>query len=107
MTNDSAFSRIFIEDPLVGGAHINLNFYRTLMTYDPPIAPEAFDLCPLLLAHPAEDNWTPLAVSKPFFDRLACDKELVMLENCGHWTQQEKPGEVNALMLDWLTNRRN
>ena len=23
-------------------------------------------------------------------------------EGCGHWTQQEKPAEVNALLLDWL-----
>jgi len=22
--------------------------------------------------------------------------------DCGHWTQQEKPGDVNRLMLDWL-----
>ncbi|MGI9421632.1 MAG: alpha/beta hydrolase [Hyphomicrobiaceae bacterium] len=91
MTNNPAFSRIFIEDPLVGGARINLDFYRSLMIYDPPIAPESFDLCPLLLAHPAEDRWTPLAVSKPFFDRLACDKELVMLEGCGHLPYEE-PG---------------
>ena len=25
-----------------------------------------------------------------------------MLEGCGHWTQQERPDEVNALLLDWL-----
>jgi pimeloyl-ACP methyl ester carboxylesterase len=25
-----------------------------------------------------------------------------MLEGCGHWTQQERPAEVTALLLDWL-----
>ena len=25
-----------------------------------------------------------------------------ILEGCGHWTQQEKPEEVNALILPWL-----
>jgi pimeloyl-ACP methyl ester carboxylesterase len=25
-----------------------------------------------------------------------------MLEGCGHWTQQERPEEVNALLLGWL-----
>ncbi len=25
-----------------------------------------------------------------------------VLEGCGHWTQQERPGEVNALLVDWL-----
>jgi alpha-beta hydrolase superfamily lysophospholipase len=91
MTNDPAISRVFIEDPLVGGARINLDFYRTLMIYHPPVPPEEFDLCPLLLAHPAEDEWTPLAVSQPFFERLACDKELVTLEGCGHFPYEE-PG---------------
>ena len=23
----------------------------------------------------------------------------------GHWTQQEKPAEVNAVLLDWLDRR--
>jgi pimeloyl-ACP methyl ester carboxylesterase len=26
-----------------------------------------------------------------------------LLEGCGHWTQQERPDEVNALLLDWLS----
>lgn len=25
-----------------------------------------------------------------------------VLDGCGHWTQQERPDEVNALLLDWL-----
>jgi len=36
---------------------------------------------------------------------LVTDLELHMLDNCGHWSQQEKPDEVNALMLDWLQRR--
>ncbi len=91
MTNDPAFSRIFIDDPLVGRARINLGFYRSMTVYEPPITPEEFDVCPLLLVHPAEDKWTPLAISQPFFDRLGGDKELVMLEGCGHLPYEE-PG---------------
>ncbi|MBT8095635.1 MAG: alpha/beta hydrolase [Woeseia sp.] len=33
------------------------------------------------------------------------DLESHVLDDCGHWTQQEKPGETNALMLDWLRRR--
>lgn len=91
MTNDPVLSKIFIDDPLVGRARINLDFYRSMITYDPPIAPEAFDVCPLLLAHPTDDKWTPLAVSKPFFDRLSGQKQLVMLDGCGHFPYEE-PG---------------
>jgi epoxide hydrolase A/B len=25
-----------------------------------------------------------------------------MLPGCGHWTQQERPAEVNAAMIDFL-----
>jgi len=28
--------------------------------------------------------------------------EVEWIEDCGHWTQQEKPDELNALMLAWL-----
>ena len=34
------------------------------------------------------------------------DLEVHMLDDCGHWSQQEKPDEVNALILDWLLRRR-
>lgn len=37
---------------------------------------------------------------------LVPNLELRMLENCGHWSQQEKPDEVNALMIDWLQRDR-
>ena len=30
------------------------------------------------------------------------DLEIKMIANCGHWTQQEHPAEVNRIMLDWL-----
>ena len=30
------------------------------------------------------------------------DLEIRMIENCGHWTQQEKPEELNEIMLGWL-----
>ena len=36
---------------------------------------------------------------------LVADLEIHMLESCGHWSQQEKPDEVNRLMLDWLGRR--
>jgi hypothetical protein len=26
-----------------------------------------------------------------------------LIRDCGHWTQQEKPEELNALLVDWLT----
>jgi pimeloyl-ACP methyl ester carboxylesterase len=28
----------------------------------------------------------------------------IILDGCGHWTQQERPEEVNSILLDWLKN---
>jgi len=44
-----------------------------------------------LLAHPAEDQWTPFAASELFFRRIKGPKQLVMLENAGH-IPVEEPG---------------
>ncbi len=33
------------------------------------------------------------------------DLEIQMVKNCGHWTQQEKQGEVNSIILEWLARR--
>lgn len=40
----------------------------------------------------------PVALMRMFAPRV----EGHLLEGVGHWTQQERPGEVNALLLDWL-----
>nr|WP_223176815.1 alpha/beta hydrolase [Sphingomonas hominis] len=40
----------------------------------------------------------PIAVMRPHVPNV----EGHILEGVGHWTQQERPGEVNQLLLDWL-----
>jgi pimeloyl-ACP methyl ester carboxylesterase len=37
---------------------------------------------------------------------LVNDLAVHLLDDCGHWTQQEKPDEVNRLMIEWLMQRR-
>jgi len=37
---------------------------------------------------------------------LVPDLTVHMLDDCGHWTQQEKPDDVNRLMIEWLIERR-
>ena len=44
----------------------------------------------------------PVAAMRPFAPRV----EGHLLEGCGHWTQQERPGEVTRLLLDWLERMR-
>ncbi len=37
--------------------------------------------------------------------RFAPDLETHLVRGSGHWTQQEKPDEVNRLLIDWLDRR--
>lgn len=38
-------------------------------------------------------------------ERWLPDLEQKVIADCGHWTQQEKPEELNAILVDWLTRK--
>lgn len=38
-------------------------------------------------------------------DRYFSDYERVDIKGAGHWTQQEKPDEVNTALIDWLDRK--
>jgi pimeloyl-ACP methyl ester carboxylesterase len=44
----------------------------------------------------------PIALMRPHVPNV----EGHLLEGCGHWTQQERPEEVNRLLVDWLGRLR-
>jgi alpha-beta hydrolase superfamily lysophospholipase len=91
VANDPAFARLIASDPHGGGCRTPLDFLLSIFRMRPAIEPEDFTRCPVLLAHPGDDRWTPLSASRVFFDRLACDKRLVVLDRCGH-IPVEEPG---------------
>jgi alpha-beta hydrolase superfamily lysophospholipase len=91
IANDPEIARLACEDPIGGGNRVPLRFMHSILAIRPAIEPEDFDLCPVLLAHPAADPWTTIEASRPFFDRIKGPKELVMLANCGHLPIEE-PG---------------
>ena len=43
-------------------------------------------------------------MAEPMRDTVS-DLEIHLIPACGHWTQQEKPDELNAVMIDWLGRR--
>ncbi len=83
-------------DRLGGGGRVPLGWMRSFLESAPVVEPELFTDTPVLMIHPGEDRWTPLAVSQPFFDRIAAEKFLVVLENCGHFPVEE-PGFTQML----------
>jgi alpha-beta hydrolase superfamily lysophospholipase len=91
VSNEPEIVKLLVKDRTSAGSWVPLRFMRTLMGSRPLIAPEDFELCPVLLAHPEVDRMTPLRFSRSFYDRLGGDKELVILENAGHMPL-ETPG---------------
>lgn len=95
MANNKSFVRKLLKDRVGSGSWVYLKFLRTLCEANPEIEPENFTRCPLLFIQPEKDYIIPWHISQPFYDRLACKKEFVMLEGCGH-IPLEEPG-INQL----------
>ncbi|MFF2551697.1 alpha/beta hydrolase [Nocardia sp. NPDC058058] len=91
ISNDPALTKLIVADTLGGGVAMPLGFLRTYLHSAPAIEPEDFTACPVWLTHPGADHWTPLAVSRSFFDRIAAPKTLLVLPDSGHYPI-ETPG---------------
>jgi alpha-beta hydrolase superfamily lysophospholipase len=83
--------RLSVATPWVGagGATVRLGFLRSLMSVRPAGEPENFDVCPVLLAHPEIDPWTPVELSRPFIERIPAPKTLEILQGCGHFPMED------------------
>jgi alpha-beta hydrolase superfamily lysophospholipase len=106
ISNDPKLSEVIATDPRAGGNSMPVGFLRTFLASGPLVPPETFDVCPVLLTHPADDRWTDIAISRLFFDRLKVSKQLVMLGNAGHFPIEE-PGasELRTTLLNFLAGR--
>lgn len=84
-----------------------LNYYRNMTAnwrdmerFQPPGGPVTIDL-PVLMLLAEKDRVLPPALAADLKDYCPA-AEVHLIGGSGHWTQQEKPAEVNRLMLDWL-----
>lgn len=91
MSRNPALTALVCADPLGGGNRVPLGLLASLFDTAPALEPEQFLRCPVLMVHPARDDWTPVAISDSFFLRLAAPKQRVLLANCGHFPI-EQPG---------------
>lgn len=103
IANEPGLVREVLSDRRGGGGRVPLGWMRSYLESTPIVEPEAFERTPVLMLHPQADRWTPVSISQPFFDRIAADKKLVLLEGCGHFPA-EQPGfgqfmqEMRALL---------
>ncbi|GAB3866540.1 alpha/beta fold hydrolase [Nocardioides maradonensis] len=92
LVNNRAAKRACYADRTSAGNSVSVAFLDSYLNYDPPVSPEAFDVCPVLLTQPAADRWTPLHLSEPFLSRITkVPVTTVLLENAGHYPL-EQPG---------------
>ncbi|NMO20119.1 alpha/beta hydrolase [Pyxidicoccus fallax] len=106
IANTPELAQAIAVDPLAGGTWMPGRFLRTFLESEPLVPPESFDVCPVLLTHPADDRWTEVSLSRPFFERLRVPKRLVLLENAGHFPVEE-PGvsQLRQALSDFLAER--
>ncbi|MCF8610298.1 alpha/beta fold hydrolase [Gordonia sp. HY285] len=92
LVNDRAAKKACYADRTSAGNLATVAFLDSYLNYEADIAPDEFDVCPILLTRPAADRWSPLSMSQPFVDRITrVPVETVMLENAGHYPL-EQPG---------------
>lgn len=89
IANNKDLVDLLIRDKKCSGVMVPVSFIYTMMTPKINIEPENFNLTPLLLVHPENDNWTDVSLSRSFYDRLACAKELKILDGAGHFPIEE------------------
>jgi alpha-beta hydrolase superfamily lysophospholipase len=110
MSSLRAVNELCVRDPQGGGNRVPLGFLRSWLTYTPALEPHEFDRCPVLLAHPAADRWTPPELSTRTLERLACPTRYVELERCEHFPIEE-PGvstlrtETAAFLADVMRDQ--
>lgn len=82
-----------LADKTSAGNQVPMKFLYSYMTYAPAIAPEDFDVCPILLTQPEKDRWTPLHLSTPFLEKIKkVPVKITTLKDGGHY-----PVEKTAL----------
>ncbi|GAB2983006.1 alpha/beta hydrolase [Nocardioides montaniterrae] len=92
LVNDKAAKQACYADPTSAGNSSTIAFLDSFLAYRPDVAPEDFDVCPVLLTQPAADRWTPLSLSTPFLSRITkVPVTTVMLDKAGHYPL-EQPG---------------
>lgn len=90
ITNNQDLADILMKDKRSSGTRVSLAFVYSMLNPLLETEPENFTKCPFLLVHPEDDRWTDVELSRLFFDRLACEKELQILEGAGHFPIESK-----------------
>ncbi|MEZ5322109.1 MAG: alpha/beta hydrolase [Microthrixaceae bacterium] len=83
-----------------------INWYRNIdanAARHPEIGTARIDVPTLMLCAELDPALPPSLAAG--MGELCGDLETHVIEGAGHWVQQERPDEVNRLLVDWLVRR--
>jgi alpha-beta hydrolase superfamily lysophospholipase len=105
IVNDKSILNIMLKDKVGSGSSVPIFFLLTMINAIPLIEPHDFSICPVLLVHPEDDRWTPVKISKLFFDQIKAPKRIKILENAGHFPV-ESPGlqQLETACINFIEN---
>lgn len=95
------YTKAFEKSGFEGGINWYRNFTRNWQLTEGQT--EKIDV-PCLMISAADDIVLRPELANGMENHIA-DLEKHVIADCGHWTQSEKPDELNALMTDWLKRR--
>jgi pimeloyl-ACP methyl ester carboxylesterase len=82
-----------------------INWYRNITrNWETAAAYDHLIARPSLMVMAEFDPWLPPS-SADGMEAIVPDLEKVLIRDCGHWSQQERPDEVNRIALEWLNRR--
>ncbi|WP_165186163.1 alpha/beta fold hydrolase [Caulobacter soli] len=96
------FVETFQRTGFTGGINWYRNFVRNWERGEH--LPVRVDGVPCLMIMAEHDVVLPPSLADRMNDQIS-DLEKVLVKDSGHWTQQEKPEQVNAILIDWLGRR--
>jgi len=97
--------KVFVDAYAVTGFTGGINWYRNLTrNWEQSGTMEQRVRVPGLMIMAEDDVVLPPALTDGM-ERYVPDLERVLIKDCGHWTQQEKPDQTNAAMIEWLKKR--
>lgn len=93
---------IFVEAFERTGFTGGINWYRNITrNWETAAAYEHVISQPSLMVMADKDPWLPPS-SAEGMEEIVPDLTKVLIHDCGHWSQQERPEQVNRVILDWL-----
>src|SRR5579862_7365902 len=97
--------KVFVDAYTRTGFTGGINWYRNLTrNWEQSGTMEQRVHVPGLMIMAEDDVVLPPSLTD-VMERFVPDLERVLIKDCGHWTQQEKPDETNQAIIAWLKKR--